>query len=103
MTRAEISDPRTDLVELAFAKGVVANAAHKLACGLLTAYRTNKTVFFYYKLREFLEDLGAEFPLARDLDLTQPLDKVLFQLQERMSEAAESKKTQQRRMKPLKS
>src|SRR6266404_716242 len=43
MTRAEISDPRTAPFDLAHAEGVVTNAAWKLAGGLLTAYRKNKT------------------------------------------------------------
>src|SRR6266404_6857694 len=41
MTRAEISDPRTDPADLAMAEGVLTSAAHKLAAGFLTAYRRN--------------------------------------------------------------
>src|SRR5712671_4496043 len=58
MTRAEISDPRTDAADLVFAKGVLDSAAYELAAGFVTAYRRNQTVFFYYKLREFLEEFG---------------------------------------------
>jgi len=72
------------------------------AAGLLTAYRGNQTVFFYYKLREFLEDFGAEFPPAKELKPTQPLDKVMRLLHECLVKAAESKKMYQRRNKPLK-
>lgn len=93
LTRAEISDPRTDPADLAVAEGVLASAAHQLFAGFLTAYRKNQTVFFYYKLRELLEEFGAEFPPARDLDPTLPLGKKMGQLHQLFVKAAESKKT----------
>ena len=99
MTRAEICDPRTDPGDLFFAEGVVAHAAHQLAAGLLTAYRRNQTVFFYYKLREFLEDFTAEFLPAKDLVANQSLDSVMRQLCQRLVEAAAAKKKRQRREK----
>src|SRR6266700_4438501 len=91
MTRAEICNPRTDPCDLLLAEGVVAHATQQLAAGLLTAYRRNQTVFFYYKLREFLEDFTVEFPPARDLDRTQLLGKLMRHLHECLVEAAKSK------------
>jgi hypothetical protein len=92
MTRAEISDPRTDPADLAFAEGALTRAAHQLLAGFLTAYRKNQTAFFYYKLREFLEEFGAEFPPSRDLDPSLPLGKMMAQLHQLLVEAAESKR-----------
>jgi hypothetical protein len=71
-------------------------AAYQLFAGFLTAYRKNQTVFFYYKLREFLEEFGAEFPPAKDLDPTQTLSRMMSQLHQFLVEAAESKKTARR-------
>jgi len=99
-TRAEICDPRTEPADLAVAEGVVASAAHQLAAGLLTAYRRNQTVFFNYKLREFLEDFGTEFPPARDLDHTLSLGQMMGQLHQRLAKAAESNKTRRREHRP---
>jgi transcriptional regulator with XRE-family HTH domain len=92
MTRAEISDPRTDPFDLAHAEGVVANAAAQLASGLLTAYRQNQTVFFYYKIRELLEDLGAEFPPAKDLPAEQDFSALMHQLHRHLVKIANTKR-----------
>lgn len=92
MTRAEISDPRSDPSDLANAEAVVANAARQLARGLLTAYRRNQTIFLFYKLREFLEDFAAEFPPAKDLDPTGSLSKIMSQLHRLLVQAAKSKR-----------
>ena len=100
MTRAEITDPRTDPADLIIAQGVLDSATHQLTAGFLTAYRRNQTVFFYYKLREILDDFGAEFPPARDLDPTLSLSKKTAQLHQLLVKAAESKKTPRRGHKP---
>src|SRR6266700_199773 len=92
-SRAEIIDPRTDPADLIIAQGVLDSAAHQLAAGFLTAYRRNQTVFFYYKLRELLEEFGAEFAPAKDLDPTGSLSQIMSQLHQLLVKAAESKKT----------
>jgi DNA-binding XRE family transcriptional regulator len=97
MTRAEISDPRTDPGDLAFGESALRRAAYQLFASFLKAYRENQTVFFYYKLREFLEEFGAEFPPAKDLDPTRSLGEMMNQLHQLLVEAAESKKTARRR------
>jgi len=100
MTRAEITDPRTDPADFIIAQGVLDSAGHQLEAGIVTAYRRNQTVFFYYKLREILDDFGAEFPPARDLDPTLSLSKKTAQLHQLLVKAAESKKTPRRGHKP---
>jgi hypothetical protein len=48
---------------------------------------------FYYKLREFLQEFGAEFPPSKDLDPRLSLGKMMGQLHRLLVEAAKSKKT----------
>jgi len=86
----------SDPFDLANAEGVVANAACQLARGLLTAYRRNQTIFFYYKLREFLEDFGAEFPPARDLPAEQNILQLMHHLHRHLVKAADSKRSRLR-------
>jgi transcriptional regulator with XRE-family HTH domain len=91
--RAEIADPRIDPADLAIAQGVWSNAARQLASGLLTAYREDQCVLFYYKLRKFLEELALEFPPAADLDAEQSIAELARQLGQLLQKAAQSKRT----------
>jgi transcriptional regulator with XRE-family HTH domain len=91
-TRADITDPRTDPMDLMVADGVWKAAAHTLAGGLLSAYRKDQMVFFYYRLRELLEDIQAEFPPARDLKSEPSIEKMHSQLHQLLGEAATAKK-----------
>jgi transcriptional regulator with XRE-family HTH domain len=100
MTRAEIADPRTDPFDLAHAENVLADAARQLAGGLLTAYRKNQSIFFYYKLREALEDFRVEFPPAKDLPTEQKLGELTRQLHRLLVKAADAKRSRLRREKP---
>jgi transcriptional regulator with XRE-family HTH domain len=97
MTRAEIADPRTDPVDLAMAEGVLINACHKLAGGLLRAYQKGQITFYNYKLKEFLEDFGAEFAPPKDLVWPQNLEAMMRRLHRLLAEAAKSKARHPRR------
>ena len=70
---------------------MLARAAYQILASFLTAYRHNQTVFFYYKLRELLEEFAGEFSSAKDLDPDQSLDKMMAQLHRLLVEAAQSK------------
>ena len=66
----------------------------------MTAYRKNQTIFFYYKLREALEDFRAEFPPAKDLQAEQNLGELTRQLHKLLAKAADAKRTRLRSEKP---
>jgi transcriptional regulator with XRE-family HTH domain len=65
--RADIEGSRTDPGDLVQACKVWETTSRLLARSLLRAYRENKLIYYYYKLREFREDFEAEFPLAPEL------------------------------------
>jgi hypothetical protein len=92
MTRAEITDPRTDPFDLAQAENVLADAAWQLAGSLLTAYRKDQTVYYYGKLRETLESFRLEFPPTKDLRSEQDLGELTGRLHKLLVKAADAKK-----------
>jgi transcriptional regulator with XRE-family HTH domain len=90
--RAEIADPRIDPADLAMIQGVWSNATWQLASCLLTAYREVQCVLFYYKLRNFLEELALEFPHATDLRAEQSITELARQLRQLLQKAADDKR-----------
>jgi DNA-binding XRE family transcriptional regulator len=66
-TRAEIDDPRTDPADRFLQFKIIGSVYWQLAAMFLRAYRTKNTVYFQHKLRFYLDDLGAQFPCAKDL------------------------------------
>jgi transcriptional regulator with XRE-family HTH domain len=90
--RAEIADPRTGPGDLAIAFGVWNNAAWQLASCLLRAYRKDQSVYFYYKVRKFLEELNLEFPPDGDLCAEQSIGQMASQLKKLLQKAADDKR-----------
>ena len=57
MTRAEITDPRIEPLDVVAIEGVVAAAYRQMCDAAWQAYRTDKIVYFYYIVRELLKEL----------------------------------------------
>ncbi len=67
MTRAEISDPRIEALDVVAIEGMVAAAYRRLCDASWQAYRTGKIVYYHYLVREFLKDLQNHWKESRKM------------------------------------
>jgi DNA-binding XRE family transcriptional regulator len=67
MTRAEISDPRIEPLDVVTIAGVVSAAYRRLCDAAWQAYREDKIVYFYYLVLEFLRELENRWKDSRKL------------------------------------
>jgi len=67
MTRAEISDPRIEALDVVAIEGMVAAAYRRLCDASWQAYRTGKIVYYNYLVREFLKDLQNHWKESRKM------------------------------------
>src|ERR1035441_7312075 len=67
MTRAEITDPRIEPLDVVAIEGVVAAAYRQMCDAAWQAYRTDKIVYFYYIVRELLKELENHWKDSRKL------------------------------------
>lgn len=67
MTRAEVSNPRLDPLDVVAIQNLLASAYARLSDAARQAYRTNQIVYFQHMLREFLEELGARWPESHEI------------------------------------
>jgi hypothetical protein len=67
MTRAEITDPRIEPLDVVAIEGVVAAAYRQMCDAAWQAYRTDKIVYFHFIVRELLKELGNHWKDSRKL------------------------------------
>lgn len=67
MTRAEVTDPRLDPLDVVVIENVLACAYARLNDAAVQAYRSNRIIYFQYMLREFLKELSTHWPESNEL------------------------------------
>ena len=90
MTRAEITDPRIEPLDVVAIEGVVA-----------AAYRTDKIVYFYYIVRELLKELENHWKDSRKLPDSSDVARLFAEFSALMEQArtAKAEKTEGRALK----
>lgn len=76
MTRAEIADPRTEPLDVIAIESTVAAYFRRLCDAAWQAYKQNKLPYFYWMVRECLEELVRYWPESRKLPDSSDVVKV---------------------------
>jgi len=92
LTRAEVSRPRINPLDVGFLENVLAVAYHRLNAVAEEAYRTDKTVYFHYQLREFLEELERQWPASTNLHPSMKVAQTAALFHERLEKVRRAKK-----------
>jgi hypothetical protein len=76
MTRAEVSDPRSEPLDVRAIQNILAVAYARLSDAARLAYRANEIIYFHYALREFLEQLDRRWPDSRELQAIMDVSEI---------------------------
>jgi len=90
-TRAEVSQPRVDPLDLRFQENILAIAYHRLNAVLEEAYRADKTIYFNYQLKEFLEELDRQWPPSAKLEPSMEVATTAALFHERLEKVRRAK------------
>ena len=101
MTRAEITDPRIEPLDVVAIEGVVAAAYRQMCDAAWQAYRTDKIVYFYYIVRELLKELENHWKDSRKLPDSSDVARLFAEFSALMEQArtAKAEKTEGRALK----
>jgi hypothetical protein len=99
-TRAEISEPRNHPLDLRSLENNLAIAYHELNAAAEEAYRTGRLIYFYYELREFLEELQKEWPAATKLQPSMDVAQTAKIFHRRLEKLHRSQAQAQPKIKP---
>ena len=68
MTRAEVSDPRIEPLDVRSIQNILAVTYDRLCDAACQAYHADEIIHFHYAVRKFLEGLGSRWPDSRPAD-----------------------------------
>jgi hypothetical protein len=101
MTRAEITDPRIEPLDVVAIEGVVAAAFRQMCDAAWQAYRTDKIVYFYYLVRELLKELENHWQDSRKLPASSDVARLFAEFSALMEQTrtAKAEKTEGKTLK----
>jgi len=96
MIRAEIADPRTEPIDVIAIQSFVAAAYRQLCDAGWQAYRTDQIVYFYYLVREFLNELETPWKESRKLPDSADVAQLFAEFAALMEQARKQKEEKER-------
>ena len=91
MTRAEITDPRIEPLDVVAIEGTVAAAYRRLCDAAWQAYRTDQIVYFYFIVREWLKELENHWKDSRKLPDSSDVGRLFAEFAALMEQARTAK------------
>ena len=79
MTRAEVTDPRLDPLDVRSIQNGLAVAYARLSDAARQAYRSDEIIHFNYALRDFIEGLDQRWPDSGQLETSMDVAAIAIQ------------------------